>query len=253
MKTYSDLEVSKHLEELLHTIEKGITTANEAVIKANNIRLLISEDGQKYQQIQTDFLEDSRVIEQQQLQLVENIRVATQIRDELNLQLIKIGYYQCTFEQLKEEIEIINGSINTAKNQAIQLEAILPESTKELPQQLEEFKQLASQVAIYKQEAANFLEQIEDKAKLAVESHSQNQQIKSEIELIIKNFGGKEQLDNLQLDYNRIYHNFQEAQTEIQYLNKKLETQTKQQSFFRNWLIAVSIGVAIAFILAIVR
>jgi chromosome segregation ATPase len=257
MKTYTDLEVASQLEQLLHTIEKGITTANEAVVKANNVRLTISEDAQKCEEIRAN----NHVAEQQQLQLLENIKVATQIRDELNLQLIQIANYQCTFEQLKQELEVINNSINTAQNQARQLEAILPESTKELPQQLEEFKQLASQVVIYKQEAANVLEQIQDQAKLAVESHSQNQKIKDEVESIIKDFGGKEKFDKLQLDYNTVCHSFKAAQTEIEHLHKHFETQTKQQSFLRKWMIAISIGVAIlssivangiAFILAIV-
>jgi chromosome segregation ATPase len=249
MKTYTDLEVATQLEQLLHTIEKGIITANEAVVKANDIRLVISEDAQKCEQITAN----NQVVEQQQLQLVENIKIATQIRDELNLQLIQIGNYQCTFEQLKQELEIINNSINAAQNQARQLEAILPESTKKLPQRLEEFKQLASQVAIYKQEAANFLEEIQDKAKLAVESHSENQKIKNEVESIIKDFGGKGKLDKLQLDYNSVSHSFKVAQTEIEHLHKQLETQTKQQSFLRKWLIAVSIGVAITLIFAIVQ
>lgn len=262
MKTYTDLEVASQLEQLLHTIEKGITTANEAVVKANNVRLTISEDVQKCEEIRANFQENNQVVEQQQLHLVENIKLATQIRDELNLQLIQIANYKCTFEQLKQELETINNSINTAHNQARQLEAILPESTKELPQRLEEFKQLASKVVIYKQEAANVLEQIQDKAKLAVESHSQNQKIKDEVESIIKDFGGKEKFDKLQLDYNTICHSFKAAQTEIEHLHKQLETQTKQQSFLRKWMIAISIGVAIlssivaygiAFILAIVQ
>lgn len=241
MKTYTDLEIASQLEQLLHTIEKGITTANEAVVKANNVRLTISEDAQKCEEIRAN----NHVAEQQQLQLLENIQVATQIRDELNLQLIQIANYQCTFEQLKQELEIINNSINTAQNQARQLEAILPESTKELPQRLEEFKQLASQVVIYKQEAANVLEQIQDKAKLAVESHSQNQKIKDEVESIIKDFGGKEKFDKLQLDYNTVCHSFKASQAEIEHLHKQLEIQIKQQSFLRKWMIAISIGVAI--------
>lgn len=253
MKTHSDLEVATQLEQLWHTIERGITTANEAVVKAKDIQLIILEDTKRCEQIQSEFVQNHRVIQNnareveiQQVQLVENIKIATQIRDELALQVTQLSDYQATFEQFKQDLEAINHSINAAQNQARLIEAILPESTKELPQQLEEFKQLALQLAIDKKEAAHFLEQTQDKAKLVVDTYSGLQQLKSQVESIINDFGGKQKLDT-------ISNSFKAAQTEIEYLHKKLETQTKQQSLLRNWLIAVSIGTAIALIFAIVR
>lgn len=246
MKTHSDLEVATQLEQLWHTIERGITTANEAVVKAKDIQLIILEDTKRCEKIQSEFVQNHRVIQNnvreveiQQVQLQENIKIATQIRDELALQVTQLSNYQATFEQFKQDLEAINNSVNAVQNQARLLEAILPESTKELPQQLEEVKQLASQLAIDKKEAAYFLEQVQDKAKLVVDTYSGLQQLKNQIESIINNFGGKQKLDTIS--------------NEIEHLHKKLETQTKQQSLLRNWLIAVSIGIAIALIFAIVR
>lgn len=246
MKTHSDLEVASQLEQLWQTIERGINTANEAVKKAQDIRLIISEDTKRCEQIQSEFVQNNhavqnnvREVEIQQLKLQENIKIATQIRNELALQVTQLSNYQATFEQLKQELEAIKSQVNAAQNQARLLEAILPESTKKLPQQVEEVKQLASQVAIDKKEAADFLEQTQDKAKLAEDAYLQ-------LQSIINDFGGKQKLDTID-------HSFKESQTEIEHLYQKLENQTKHQSLLRNWLVVVSIGIAIAFILATVR
>jgi chromosome segregation ATPase len=264
MKTVTDLEVAKQLDELWQTIERGIITSRDALEKAQKIHAFISQENNQLEQIKSDAyliantIQDSvREVQEQQSKLIENITLASQIRDRITTQVEQIGNSHTIVDRFQQELEVIRNSLDTAKTQAQQLDAILPEFTKELPQYIDEVKTLASQVKINREETAQFQAKAEHKAHEAAQAYLQIDQTKNEIESIITEFGGKEFLDNLHLENKNIRNNFRESQAEIERLHKKMEihiqTQIKTQTLFRNWLIAISFGFGLTLITAIIR
>ncbi len=251
MKTLTDLEIAKQLDELWQTIERGIKTSREALEKAQKIHAFISQENSQLEQIKSDAsliangIQDSvHEVQQQQSKLIENITLASQIHDRITTQVEQIGNSHTVLERFNQELEVIKNSLDTATTQAQQLDAILPEFTNELPQYIDEVKTLATQVKIDREETAQF------QAK-AAQAYSQIDQIKNEIESIITEFGGKKSLDNLHLENKNIRNNFREAQVEIEHLHKKMDTQIQKQTLFRNWLIAISFGFGLTLIIAI--
>jgi chromosome segregation ATPase len=253
MKTFTDIEVAKQLDELWQTIERGIITARDALEKAQKIHGFIAKENSQLEQIKSDAylvantIQDSvREVQQQQSKLNENIILASQIHDRITTQVEQIGNSHTIIERFKQELEVIQNSLNAAKIQAQQLDAILPEFTNELPQYINEIKTLASQVKINQQETAKFQATAEYKADEAVQAYSQ-------IESIITDFGGKESLDTLHLENKTIRNNFRESQSEIERLHKKIDIQIQKQVLFRNWLIAISFGFGLILIVVISR
>lgn len=140
MKTYSDLEIAKQLEQLLHTIEKGISSANDAVDRGRKLEKEILENETIFEEIKSDIF-----------QVAKNIQVAEEI-----------------FQDVK---------------------------------------------------------------------------------LAVDEVGGKQGLQNLQLEYKTISNTLSEANLQLECLQIKLETQVKQHLFLRIWLFGVSFGVVLALIL----
>lgn len=253
MKTLTDLEVAKQLDELWQTIERGITTSREALEKAQKIHAFISQENSQLEQIKFDAsliangIQDSvREVQQQQSKLVENITLASQIHDRITTQVEQVGNSHTLLDRFNQELEVIKSSLDAAKIQAQQLDAILPEFTNQLPQYIDEVKTLASQVKIDREETTQFQIKVEQ-ACLQID------QRKNEIESIIAEFGGKESLDNLHLENKNIRNNFREAQGEIERLHKKIDIQTQKQILFRNWLIGLSFGFGLTLIIAIAK
>ncbi|BAZ12524.1 chromosome partition protein Smc [Calothrix sp. NIES-4071] len=260
MKLHTDVETAKQLEELWHTIERGITVANQAAQQAGAIHAAIMQDYSKIEQLKLDTSSFAHTIQdnidevkQQQLYLEDNIQAVSHIRHEIISQLEQIGDYQTRLDAFKQELKLVIDSVDTTKNQAQQLEAILPAFTKDLPQQLEQINQLAVQIETNKQEIAKYQEKTQHQANEGAQAHSQIQTLKTEIETVITNFGGKQALDNLHLENQSIQNKLQQAQTEIERLHQKLETQTKKQKQFNNWLLALSVGVTLTLIFTIMR
>ncbi|BDA72083.1 hypothetical protein RIVM261_005580 [Rivularia sp. IAM M-261] len=260
MKLHTDAEIAKQLEELWHTIERGITTANSAVKQAANIHTAIIEDNSKIEQLKSDtflFLQtvknNIQEIQEQQVKLEANISTIHEIRDEITSYLEQIGNYQTVLDSFRQGLKIVIDSVDATKTQAQQLEAILPAFTKDLPQQLEHINQLAAQIETTKQEIARYQEKTQSQTNEVSQAHSQIQTIKTEIQTIITDFGGKQALDKLHLDNQTIHNQLQQAQTEIERLHQKLETQAKKQKQFNTWLLALSLCSAVTLILSIIH
>jgi DNA repair exonuclease SbcCD ATPase subunit len=253
MKTLTDLEVAKQLDELWQTIERGIRIARETLEQAQQIHAFLSQENSQLEQVKSDAylitntIQDSvREFQQQQSKLSENITLASQIHDRITTQVEKIGNSHTILDRFNQELEVIHNSLDTAKTQAQQLHDIFPEFINELPQYIDEVKTLVSQVKINQQETAEYQAKAQHKAYEATQAYSQ-------IESIITEFGGKESLDNLHLENKNIRNTFREVQIDIERLHKKVEIQLQKQTLFRNWLIVISFGLSVTLIVAIAR
>lgn len=252
MKTHTDLEVAKHLDELWQTIERGITVANDALEQAQKIHAFIAQDSKQLDTIKTDAsliantIQDAvREMQTQKSQLGDNIQIATTIRDDIASQIEEIVNYKKTLDNFKSEFITIRDNLDVAKVKIEQLDAVLPEFTQELPQIIDEVRKLASQVQCDSQNAALCKQESDNQVQKAIEAYSETETLKNEVEAIVKDFGGKETFENLLLDNKSFRNSFRESQAEIERLHKKLETQAKKQSLLFNWLIGVSVGLAI--------
>ncbi len=204
MKLHTDIEVAKQLEDLWHTIERGITVASDAAQQAGAIHAAIIQHYSKIEQLKLDTSEFTHTIQHnidevkhQQLHLEQNIQAVNHTRDEIISQL--------------------------------------------------------EQIETNKQEIARYQEITQHQTNEVTQAHSQIQTIKTDIETVITNFGGKQALDNLHLENQSIQNQLQQAQTEIERLHQKLETQTKKQKQFNNWLIILSLGLTLTLIFTIMR
>ncbi|MEA5572528.1 hypothetical protein [Calothrix sp. UHCC 0171] len=253
MKTLTDLEVAKQLDELWQTIERGMKVSHEVLEKAQKIHTFISHENSKLEQVTSDAsliantIQNSvREIQQQQLHLRENIKIASQINDEIALKVEKVGNYDDIIEKFHQELENIQNSLDIAQNKLQELQSILPKPTDNFFQNLDDIKAIASQINISQQEIVRIQKQTEDAANETSESYVQIQKIKNEIESIFSEFGGKEYLNKLNCQH-------QEAITEIERLHTKLDNQIQKQNVIRNWLMAVSFGFGLTLIIAIAR
>jgi chromosome segregation ATPase len=260
MHTPTDIEIAKQLEELWHTIERGITIANQATKQAADIHTAIIQDNSKIEQLKLDtFLFSQSVkkniqeIQEQQTKLEFNINTIYQIRDEVASYLEQIGDYQILLDTFRQGLKLVIESVDATKIQAQQLEGILPAFTKDLPQQLEQINQLAAQIETNKQEVARYQEKIQLQTNEVSQTHTQIQSLKTEVETIITNFGGKQALDKLHQDNQNIHNHLQQAQIKIERLNQKLETQAKKQKQANNWLLALTVCSALTLILSIIH
>lgn len=245
MKLHTDIETAKQLEELWHTIERGITVASDAAQQAGAIHTAIMQDYSKIEQLKLDTSLFAHTIQhnidevkQQQLHLQENIQTVNHTRLEIQSQLQQIGDYQTRLDAFKQELKSVTDTVEATKSQV---------------QQLEQINQLAAQIETNKQEIASYQEKTQNQSIEVTQAHSHIQTLKTDIETVISDFGGKQALDNLQVDNKSIRSQLQQAQAEIERLHQKLEAQTKKQKQFNNWLLALSLGLTLTLILAIIR
>ncbi|BAZ42638.1 chromosome partition protein Smc [Calothrix sp. NIES-4101] len=253
MKTLTDLEVAKQLDELWQTIERGMKVSHKVLEKAQKIQTFISHENKKVEQITSDSsliantIQNSiRQIQEQQLNLSENIKKASQISDNIAFKVEKISNYDGILDNFKQELENIQNSFELAQNQVQELQSILPEFNHDFFQNLDEIKAIAFQINTNQQEIVKIQKQTEDAANETSKSYLRIQEIKNEIESIFSEFGGKEYLKKLNCQH-------QEAITEIECLHRKIDNQIQKQNAIRNWLIAVSFGFGLTFIVAIAR
>jgi hypothetical protein len=109
MKTYSDLEIAKQLEQLLHTIEKGISSANDAVDRGRKLEKEILENETIFEEIKSDIF-----------QVAKNIQVAEEIFQDVKLAVDEVGGKQ-GLQNLKLEYKTISNTLSEAN---LQLECL---------------------------------------------------------------------------------------------------------------------------------
>jgi methyl-accepting chemotaxis protein len=110
MKTYSDLEIAKQLEQLLHTIEKGITLANDTVDRGRKLEKQILENETKFEEIKSDIFQAADEVKD----VAKNIQVAEQIFQDVKLAVNEVGGKQ-GLENLQHEYKTIRNTLNEAK------------------------------------------------------------------------------------------------------------------------------------------
>ncbi|MBF2066110.1 MAG: hypothetical protein IGS39_17080 [Calothrix sp. C42_A2020_038] len=257
--THTDTEVAKQLEELWHIIERGIITANHAVQQAGAIHTVIIQESSKIEQLKLDTSSFAQTIQknihelqEQQFQLENTTNTLNNIRNQIISQLEEIGDYQTKLNTCQQELKLVISTVDATKTQAQKLETILSAFT-QLPQQFEHINQLAAKIESNNQQVARYHEKSKHQADEIVRTHSQIQNIKTQIETIITDFGGKQALDKIQINNQSICNQLQQAQAEIERLHQKLEIQTKKQKQFSNWLLVVSFTLILTLIFTIIR
>ena len=109
MKTYSDLEIAKQLEELLHTIEKGITSANDTVDRGQKLEKQILENETKFEEIKSDIFQAADQVKD----VATKIQVAEQIFQDVKLAVNQVGGKE-GLENLQQEYKTIRNTLSEA-------------------------------------------------------------------------------------------------------------------------------------------
>ncbi|MBW4672401.1 MAG: hypothetical protein KME60_34535 [Cyanomargarita calcarea GSE-NOS-MK-12-04C] len=116
MKTYSDLEIAKQLEQLLHIIEKGITSANDAVDRGRKLEKQILGNETKFEEIKSDIFQAADEVKD----VAKNIQVAEQIFKDVKSAVNEVGGKQ-GLENLQQEYKTI---LNTLSEANLELERL---------------------------------------------------------------------------------------------------------------------------------
>jgi chromosome segregation ATPase len=110
MKTYSDLEIAKQLEQLLQTIEKGITLATNTVDRGRKLEKQILENETKFEAIKSDVFQAADEVKD----VAKNIQVAEQIFQDVKSAVNELGGKK-GLENLQHEYKTIHNTLNEAK------------------------------------------------------------------------------------------------------------------------------------------
>lgn len=260
MKTYTDLEIAKQLEELWQTIEKGITVAKESISKTQEIQTINHEDGKKFAKIKADVFQiadevrkTSQFISNSSSDFEHKIRNAENIRDTLTAQFTQFEHYQANLEELHQELVVIVTSITAAQTKIQEFEQHLPEFTQEFPQCFAEVKQLASQVTSDKTVILELAEQVQEQANQVREDSTKIEQLQGMIDLMVNQTEYQSYITKLETENKALSNQIQANKQEIERLHKKWENQSKKQQIFQTWLLGISLMVATTLVVAIMN
>jgi chromosome segregation ATPase len=260
MRTYTDLEIAKQLEELSETIEKGIIVAKEGIIKSQEIQNINNEDGKKFAKIKVDIFQiadevrkTSQFISNSSSDFEHKIRNAENIRDALTSQFTQFENYQANLEQLHQELAVITTNISTAQTQIQQFEQQLLELNQELPQRFAEIKQLASQVTSDKTVILELAQQVQEQVNEVNHASTKIDHLQKMIDLMVNQTEYQLHITKLETENQILANQIQTNKQEIERLHKKWENQSKKQQLFQNWLLGISIMTATTLAVAILH
>jgi chromosome segregation ATPase len=260
MKTHTDLEIAKQLEELWQTIDKGITIAKEDIIKSQEIQTTNSEDEKKFTKIKVEIFQiadevrkTSQSISNSSSDFENKIRSAEHAKDILSLQLAQFENYQSDLERLHQKLVIIVATMTTAQTKIQQFEQNLPDLTQKFPQRLAEFKNLAFQIASDKAVILELSQQIQEQANQVKEANPKIEKLQQMIDLMPNQAEYQTHITNLKTENQVLTSQITSNKQEIERLHKKLENQSKKQQIFQSWLLGISFMIATTLAVAILH
>jgi chromosome segregation ATPase len=260
MKTYTDLEIAKQLEELWQTIEKGITIAKEGIIKSQEIQTINNEDEKKFTKIKVEIFQiadevrkTSQFISNSSSDFENKIRSAENAKDILSSQLTQFENYQSDLERLHQKLVIVVASMTTAQTKIQQFEENLPELVQKLPKKLAEIKNLAFQVTSDKTIILELSQQIQEQANQVKEANPRIEKLQQMIDLMPNQAEYQTHITNLETENKLLTSQIKTNKQEIERLHKRLENQSKKQQIFQSWLLGISFMIATTLAVAILH
>lgn len=260
MKTPTDIEIAKQLEQLAQTIEIGIKSADEILVKAQQIRTEVHTETEKLTSFKSELLQiynevksTSVGIENFQSDFQTNLNIANQFHHDVELHQNQIKTYEHFVTQLNQELINIRFSLETAQTQLENFEQQIPALNQRLPQHLDEIKQIEATINRDQIQLQELIQTNQTQIQQAAHTNAKSQEILQNLENIFTQIGGQHGLEKIQQEYENNHKNIQNAYLEMERLQTKLDTQIKKQNFLKIWLLTLSISFAVILAITLLK
>ncbi len=273
MQAPTDLEIARQLDFLWGRINQGIKKADGILKQAKQV-------GTEISRVEAVQLEITELVAQSRLQIQEMQQLSAsveQFHNQVVLAIQEIGGQE-TLAALQKEIYNARNKLKESTLQIQQAEKRLHTFETQLQKRLAAFEEIISQVKKEKMAVANLVEKAEDKVhqvmqvQLELQQFHQNttynlEELRSEVANLAQEVrADKEAIENLNTDdairVNALSVLVHQQSKEIERLNQqllnsqgdmgqRLQVMIQNQQRLRNWLLAVTFGIAFALALAV--